>query len=249
MNAHAWRRLAPLVVAALVVGMLAAAPTPAFAAKAVTRIVAAKSVTVNRSTPGVNPWPKALTVKLQKRITSTHYHALSGTIKLYRYDPVQRAYKYVTKKTGSTVTFKLPGRGKYKLYYAGTTSTRSATAYTKVYETVGLAISAPVIAIEPIPATTQSMLSVTYRINWNKEAVPRVILVHQSAFWEGETDGSWIWFEHRCDTTGTVEFNHKVENSEIMDNLWSWRWSYVEPDLRGDYVKTPAGVESNYDVP
>ncbi len=143
MNSRVWRRgrLASLIVAVVVVGALAVLPVTAYAAKATTRIVAVKSMTVNRNTLGVNPWPKALAVKLQKKITSTHYHALSGTVKLYRYDPQARAYKLVASKKGSSLSFSLPGRGKYKLYYAGSSKAKAATAYTAVYETIGVSVS------------------------------------------------------------------------------------------------------------
>ena len=80
-------------------------------------------------------------------------------------------------------------------------------------------------------------------------AVDSVVLIHEHAFVEGEDDGPWIWFEHECVATGIVEFNHKVENAEILDTLWSWRFGYVAPQLRGAYVKTPAGVEAEYPVP
>lgn len=253
MNAKTWRRMAPLLAAVFAVGMLLAVPSTAYAAKGVTRIVAAKTVTVNRDTPGINPWPKSLSVKLQKRITGTHYHSLAGWVKLYRWDPMageNGAWDYETKKYGSSVTFKLPGRGKYKLYYAGTSTTRSATAYSGVYETIGLTVSAPVIEVEAIPATTQSWVTLKFDVNWNKEAVDGVLLWAEQAFIKDGTDYvSYIGFEHECVTTGTVEFNHKFENADMTGELWTWRRGYAGWWLRGEYVKTPAGVEGTYPIP
>ncbi len=152
-------------------------------------------------------------------------------------------------KKGSSLTFSLPGRGKYKLYYAGTSKTKPATAYTGVYETIGMTISAPDITIEPIPATTQSWVNVKYDVNWNTEAVGEVALWHEQAFKDGDNYRSYIGSEHSCVAPGVVELNHKVENSDISSTLWTWRSGFVWWYLRGAYVKTPAGVETDYSVP
>ena len=109
MNARSWKggRLALLALGVVVAGMLFALPATAYA-KYTTRIVAASSVTVVRDTPGVNPWPKALSVKLQKKVSGT-YRSLSGTVKLYRYDPVDRKYVYVSSRTGLERLLQPPG--------------------------------------------------------------------------------------------------------------------------------------------
>jgi hypothetical protein len=247
-------RLALLAVAVVVVGAMLALPATAYAAKATTRIVAVKSMTVNRNTSGVNPWPKALAVKLQKRISATHYHALSGTVKLYRWDPTAGdagAYRLVASKKGSSLSFSLPGRGKYKLTYAGSTAAKASTAYSAVYETIGVVVSTPVITIDPISAT-QYWVNVKYNLNWNTEAVNGpVVLVYEGWFEDtaDEVYTAWIYCERDTSAPQAVEFNYKVASADVQPDLKTEGSTYVDDWYRGAYVKTPAKLPYTYNVP
>jgi hypothetical protein len=237
-------KLALLVVAAAVAGALIALPATAYAAKSVTRMVVIKSLTVHNDTKGVNPWPRALGVKLQKRITGTHYHALKGTVKLYRYDPNVPSYKQVSSKTGSSLTFSLPGRGKYKLYYAGSTSTKSATALTGVYETIGATLGTPVVQFSSVDGTTtQTWVSVKHDVSWNTDAAKGPVWVSCEGWFKDSADtlySTWFFYEREYHNPRTVEFNFKAESSDMLDFLVTEGHVYMAWWDRGDYVKTPA---------
>jgi len=247
-------RLALLAVAALVAIALVAIPTTAFAAKATTRIVPAKKTqTISRNTPGTNPWPVSLSAKLQKKVSGT-YRALSATVKLYRWDPQvgdSGAYVYLGSKKGSSVTFSLPGRGKYKLTYAGSTKTKSSLAYSDVYETIGATVSTPTITLGSVDGTTtQSWVNVKYNVNWNTQAHDGpVILSYRAYFEDADSIAVWVDFEREFNAPGMVEFNYKVNNSELLDDLNTWGYVYVDEYFGGNHIVTPADLEYMWNTP
>lgn len=260
MSARIFRRLAVLLVAVLVAGMLAAVPSAGYTTKAVTRILAAKTLVVNNDVPEVDPWPKSLTVHLQKRITSTHYHALFGTVNLYVQEPGGPGYHWIATKRGSTVTFSLPRRGKYKIYYSGTSTTRPATAYTEVYETVGFEITTPSVSVTAVPGTDSPVLRVVCRVWWNESAVPRLWLKQQTDLYADDTyddPAARLRFEHECVSPGVVEFLHPIEGWErypgvkIACRLRGYVDTVEEPfyGLNGRYVKMPAPSYCSTRVP
>ncbi len=75
-----------------------------------------------------------------------------------------------------------------------------------------------------------------------------LVLTHEAYFSDVDDAGSWVYFEREYTAPGTAEFNYKVENADIFDNLYTWRHTYVPDWFRGDYVKTPAEVEYDYVV-
>lgn len=252
------RRLALLAVAALAVCALVAIPATAYAAKAPSRIVTATTKTILRDTVGVNPWPVTLTAKLQKK-RSGKYRALTGTVKLYRWNPQSGesgAYVYLGSKKGSSVSFSLPGRGKYRLYYAGSTksNTKSAAAYSNIHESIGARVSTPTVQVDEIAGTGKSWVTVTYDVSWNTEAHPDPMVLNFQAYFEGVDDGGlgtlgpWVSFEREIFAPGTVEYNYKVENAELLDVLNTWGQLYAEDFFWGRHTVTPAPVEFEWPV-
>lgn len=248
-------RLVLLAVAIIVVGMMLAVPATAYGAKSATKIVAVKTMTVDSSNPAVNPWPKSLTAKLYKKISGKGFRALSGTMKLYRWDPQAKsgdgAYALVASKKGSKVSFSLRGRGKYKIAYAGSSKTRPATAYTGVYESFGLTVSKPVISIEPIAATTKSWVNVKYDVDWNVELDAPLMLSYDGWF-EDDADekySSWVSYEREIWAPQSVEFNYKVENADVLDLLKTEGIAYGLEWYRGDYVTSSALRTYLYTMP
>lgn len=249
-------RLAVLCVAVTAAGLLVSLPATAYASKATTRILAVSIVTVNRDTPGVNPWPKTLAVKLQKRVSGTHYHPLVGTVTLYRLNPLygsSGSYRRVGSPTkGSSLTFSLPGRGRYKLYYAGTSTTKASTKYTGVYETVGLTLGDPDITFESVAGTTtQTWVNVKYNLSWNTEALDAVGMLYDGWFEDavGDEYTEWVHYERERYTSGIVEYNYKVENADMMDYIDTRASAEVGWWNRGAYVKTPAEHSYRLTVP
>jgi hypothetical protein len=249
-------RLVLLAVAIIVVGMILAVPATAYGAKSATKIVAVKTMTVDHSNPAVNPWPKSLTAKLYKKISGKGFRALSGTMKLYRWDPQAKsgdgAYALVASKKGSSVSFSIPGRGKYKISYAGSSKTRPATAYSGVYESFGLTVSTPVISIEPIAATTKSWVNVKYDVDWNSEALDAPLILSYEGWFEDNADekySSWVYYEREVWAPQAVEFNYKVENLDVLDLLKTVGFAYGEEWFRGDYITSSARRTYLYAIP
>jgi hypothetical protein len=243
---------AALLAAAVMVAALVALPATAYAHSA-TRIVVAASKTVDRSTPGIDPWTTAtLTARLQKRITSTHYHALSGTVKLYVWDMHDEVYAYTgLSRKGSSVSFPLSGRGKYKLVYGGSSTTKASSRVSTVYENVGLTLSAPTVSITPVAGSlTQSWVTLAYTVGWNTEAWGGRVVVDTEAWFQNDVDyeGIWIRYENEPWAPGTVEFNVKVANTDIMLNLRSYAYAYVD-EWYDPYVIASAYVDDTYPVP
>lgn len=160
------RKLAIVVVAALAAGLLLALPTNAMA-KYKTRLYGVTSqVSVDNTNTETVPTTPTVSYKLQKYV-SGRWVSLSGTVKLYRYDAAGKQV-YVTSKAASSGTFSLPSAGKYKLYYAGSTSYYSYTRYTSRVDMVvdKFTVNAEIASMEGDYAT----LKVTTDISWNTSA-------------------------------------------------------------------------------
>ena len=262
MDSRALKRGRPvLLVACLAVAALVALPASAYA-KTTTRIVAATSTTVVRDTAGVNPWlTKTLKATLQKRITSTHYHGLSGIVKLYKLNLDTQAYAYtrISRKSSSagSVTFPIAGRGKYKLYYAGSSTMRAATKYSTVFENIGLTVSAPTITFEQIGTTARFWVNATYTVGWNTEAWDPMaegaaVSLEMEAFFRDvpdEYEGDWVWYQRDFMEPGTVEFNYKVAESQVTEYpvLQTHASAYVDQTW-DPYIVNGGQVSANVDV-
>jgi hypothetical protein len=231
MYAHAhssrWGRIAVIAAVVFVVGMLALPATAA--ARTVTRIVVAKSVTVDNSDPLVSAWPKAMTVKLQRRLSSGSYRGFSGTVKCYFYND-DHEWEYVSKHYGSTMTFKLPQRGKYKFRYAGSSTKQPCTAYCSVKEDIGFVIDAHGAVVTPVEgSSTESWVTLTYSLTWNTNAWDgRVWLGSDMDF--GNTEAVYCYYERRLQAPGDVEFTFRVKNEEILPTLYEETWAYADWD-------------------
>ncbi len=236
-------RLVVLAAAVLVVAMVAAMPASAFAAKAATRIVATKTTTVYRDTPGVNPWPSSLTAKLQRK-SSGKYRAYVGTVKLYWFNPATKAYVLMSSKKGSTVSFSIAQRGRYKLRFSGSSKAKASTAYSDFYESVGLTLGSPTVSIEAIPATTKYWVNVSYPVSWNTEAFAGPATVSYEAYFDdGVNEAGWVTYYRDVTAPGTVEYNYKVEGAELLTTLNTWGSAFVEDYLGGSHILTPATAE------
>jgi len=246
-------RLALLAGAVVIAASLVALPATAFAARATTRIVVASKITVNNGTPGVTPWPKTLSAKLQKK-SGTRYVAYTGTVKLYKWDRFAKIYRYKGSKRSSSPAFSLlsslesPGRGKYKLYFAGTTTTLPCTAYSTVYETVGDTVTGPDLTFVPFDATS-TWVNVKYDITWNTEAWDGPMVLGYNAWFEDDYAALvWVDFNREVWAPGTVEFNYKVNNTDLLETLYTSAGGWVD-DYYDPYVVTPSFIESYHVVP
>jgi len=229
MNAHAgsskWGRLA-LVGVALVVAVTMALPVAALA-KTTTRLVVAKSVTVDNGDPLVTAWPHALSVKLQKRTSTGRYVALSGSVKVYLYDVDDEAYYYKMKKTGSTISFPLPQRGKYKFVYSGSSKMKSCTAYSTLFEDIGFGLTPTGFGTAAVPGSpTETMITLSYGVDWNTNAWDAPVWFGSEMDF-GTTESFDVYYERRLQVPGTVEFTFKINNADIEAHLYDDAWAYV----------------------
>ena len=244
-----------LAVAALVMAGLVALPASAFA-KTTTRIVAATTTTIANGTAGVNPWPASLKATLQKRISGTHYHSLSGTVALYRYD--QNAEKYVklaSKKTSSTgvVTFSVPQDGKYKLYFATTSTMSSSTKYSSFKKTIGETLTAASLpTILPVSGEQGVyMVTMKFSVAWNTEAWAGPVTIYLGAQhydYDGPTDvftdGDTVDMYRTLKAPGVIEFNYKMTLADLMTYVYSSTKMYVD---RNDYITVSAATGTETD--
>lgn len=245
---HVRRRYVLLATAIVIVAALAAMPATALAAKASTRIVALKSKTVDRSTPGYNPWDTATTtVKLQKKVGGK-WRSYSGYVKAYIYDPMAGGYVYLGRLKGSSISMPLVARGKHKFYFAGTSTTKSSVAYTRVYEDIGLAISGPSVNFS-LTGPEYTVTS-TYVVSWNTEATdptvgdPAGIVAYRRCEFEDAAYslwGAWGYGEREIFAPNSVEFTYKVHQTEIdgLTRYLTWAGAYGDSFYRGDYIVEP----------
>jgi hypothetical protein len=113
-------RVALIVATAAVLVSVITLPTTALA-RAATRIVTAKTITVHSETQGTTGWPVTITASLQKW-NGRRYVAASGTVRLYLWT-TDRGWEWVRvgSRYGSSVSFSISDRGKYKLVFSGST--------------------------------------------------------------------------------------------------------------------------------
>lgn len=163
-------RIAALA-AAVGLAALVMAPTAAFAAtKAATRLVVVTQTIVDNSAPGVTPAAPNVTVKLQKKV-SGKWVALKGAIKLALYDSLDSSWTTLSTKTGSSASFPLYVRGRYRVTYAGSSTAKPATSYTKRIDMVGGAIT-PVSVTRSDLDETWTQITASYNCTWNVDAFP-----------------------------------------------------------------------------
>lgn len=243
--------------AALLAVALIALPVAAFA-KTATRIQTTASTTVVRDTPGVNPWPSTtLRATLQKKISGTHYHGFSGTVKLYKWNLDTEVYDYtgLSRKSSSSgaVTFPIGTlaaagiRGKYRLSYAGSLTMKPATSYSTFKENIGLTVSIPDqtgdITFERIGLTTNFWVNAKYTVGWNQEAWDGAVSLGLQAFFKDADDyeGDWVFYERDFMAPGTVEFNYKVDQTNVTDfpYLDTSAFAYVDDVWSPYIVETP----------
>jgi hypothetical protein len=216
-----------LVAVAVIAAVTLALPAVALA-KSVTRIVVAKTATVHNPDAGTTAWPYSLTVKLQRRISGSHYHALSGTVKVYRWDVDDEAYGYLMSKKGSTISFSIPERGKYKFVYSGSGTMKPCTAYSTIMEDVGFTIVSDGMTVTPVNAT-QSWITVAYTVGWNTTAWDwRPWFGADLDF--GNTEADNVVYQRWLKAPGAVEFTFKVNNVDILTQLYDNAWAFVDPD-------------------
>ncbi len=248
MRTHALprHRLVLMACSLLAIGAMLALPATALAAKASTRIVAAKTTTVDRSTPGTNPWPVTLSAKLQKKVSGT-YRAYTGTVKLYRYDPAEGRYVYITSKKSSNPSFEIARRGRYKLYFAGSSTAKSCVAYSSFRENIGLALGEPTIeVVNPSPGVAR--VSVAYPVSWNAEAFDGLIKVEYMGMFDDSATieyeaGSYTYSQREIATQRTLTFTYDIEQSEYLDTLDTLGTIYIDPQFDGGYIVEPLPIE------
>jgi hypothetical protein len=250
-------RFVLMAIIAAVTAMVIALPANAYAAKATTRLVAVKSMLVNHDDPAASiTWPSAA-VRLQKK-SGSKWMSLSATVKLYIYNDDDKTYTLLTSKKMSSGSFTLPTRGKYKLYFAGTSTAKAATAYTTLYESIGDSMSMDgsptVIAVD----ATYSMVSVKYDVSWNTSAWDGPVMAIFEGQFEssaGQYNSQWsngVLTDRELFSPRTVEFNYKVKTSDLdpandypMASLHSWGSVYV-PSGYSPYIVTTATTESSW---
>jgi hypothetical protein len=170
-----------------------------------------------------------VTVKLQRRLSSGSYKGFSGTVKCYRANEFGE-YVYVMKRYGSTMTFPLPQRGKYKFRYAGSSTKKPCTAYSTVKEDIGFVIDAHGPVVTPVEGSlTQKWMTLTYTVNWNTNAWNGGAWVGSDMSF-GFAAGVWCYYERLLQEPGDVEFAFKLDESEITSELYEGVWAYVDPD-------------------
>jgi hypothetical protein len=213
-----WGRIA---LAAVTVAAVAALAFPANAmAHYATRIVVTKQYVADWSTPGSMPATPSVTAKLQKKV-SGHWRSLTGTIRIYYQAVGQSGWVFLRSVKASSVKVTMLERGRYRLYHRYTSTTRSATAYTKRIDLIGESIT-PVSVTFGTPDATWTPVLVSYDLTWNTEAFT------DSAPWPLEF--SYVgWFEDAVADLysgdarfyqetwepGTVRFSYRVLTEDI----------------------------------
>jgi hypothetical protein len=189
---------------------------------------------------------------LQKKISGSHYHGLSGTVTLYRLDANTGKYNKVGsgKKSSSSgaVSFSITRDGKYKLTYTGSSTTNGSTSYSAVWKTIGETLTRTDASIVAVPgSTTEYWVNATYVVGWNTEAWAGPVSVSfgpQHYDYDEPTDtyadGVSLYYSRSVKSPGTVEFNYKVSALELMGNIYSYTDLFIAGD---DYIYAPAHVE------
>jgi hypothetical protein len=240
-----WGRLA---LAAVVVAACATLVLPASAfAKAATRIVVTKQAVADWGTPGVTPDAPVVTAKLQKK-SGSRWVALKGKVKLYYYNVTSPAWTYVGSATASSLHVTMPVRGKYKVSYAGSSTTKPTYSYTKRVDRIGETISDVTANFATIDSTW-TRVTVSYDVNWNTEAYP----VYQSDdFLEVGCLGAFVddqgshyglsLFSQQVWQPGTTEVSYRVRTANIPDPATLVTTGMVLSD--DPYILTSASIQN-----
>jgi hypothetical protein len=159
-----------VIAAAGVLAALVITPAAAFAAtKAATKIVVVSQTVVNWSTPGVTPPAPSVSAKLYRK-SGAKWVALKGKVTMQMEQGADtNAWGPKTAKTGSAVSFLLASRGRYRLVYAGSATTKPVTAYAKRLDSIGPSITFIGATRSDIDGTW-TQVTASYGVTWNVEA-------------------------------------------------------------------------------
>jgi len=246
-------RLALLVV--ISAAMLVALPATALAAKTTTRIVVSSSRIVNHDTATTNLWPITITAKLQKKSGSRYVALKSGTVKLYLYNDATRRYEYKSSPRSSStgvVTLTIPRRGKYKLYYAGSSTMKACTGYTTIKESIGVVLSAPLVSLNYVSGTSH-LVQVGYDVTWNTAAWDGTVLVcSENQFQDATTYYASNYVDAYVDHDREVASPRVVLFQYLVDATEFEGLGYVGTFSRAytwdSYIVTPGAVESSFPI-
>jgi len=219
------RRKAAILAAVAVVAGALLVPAVAFA-KAATRIVVVKSVVVDFSTNGITPAAPMVTVKLQKK-SGKKWVSQKGTIKVAFWDASSETWPQITTKAGPSTSLPLYVRGRYRLAFAGSSTAKSCTAYTKRLDYVGDDIS-PVDARFSTIDEVWTGVTVSYDVSWNTAAFRtystdgNLAIYFDGAFRDHDPvkplySGD-VGFYQQLWLGGTVTFSYRVRTDDIPPN-------------------------------
>jgi hypothetical protein len=250
-------RFAVIAAGVAIAGMLIA-PTAAFAAtKAATRIVVVSEKVVDWST-GASVAAPSVSVTLQKK-SGSKWVALKGAVAMQMENAITKAWGAKTSKTGSALSFTLANRGRYRFVYAGTSTTKPVTAYTKRIDKIGESISGIVASRTEVDGTW-TQVTVSYEVNWNAQAFPIYSTDRQLEFWfEGyfdnmsDTDPRFsgeVWFQQQMWEPGTVFISYRVRTADIPTDVTTQFYSDASFLSQDPYIKIDTTSEKEeYTVP
>jgi hypothetical protein len=245
-SARRWARVA-LVAVMMAVGVALVMPTGAFAAtKASTRIVVASQAIVDwGTTPGFTPVAPVVTAKLQKK-SGSKWVTLKGAVKVAFWDQWNGVWVAQGTHTASSVRLTLTTRGRYRLSFAGSSTTKPTTAYTKRIDKIGESVSHVSATVASIDATWTGV-TVSYDVSWNTDAY-----FHEGDFpinfsYTGTFDtdagsySGYVFHAEEMFEPGTVEFSYRVRTADIPAN--SSLHTIGEIYSNDDYILTTASQE------
>lgn len=126
--------------------------------------------------------------------------------------------------------------------------------YTKVYENIGLTVSAPTVTIGS-QVGGQYPVTVGYTVNWNTAALDETngdaagIIVWREGWLENDTDwAGWAYAEREVFVPGLVEFTYNVDAPELLAHYITQAGAYGDSWYRGDYIVRSAYVDGDYTV-
>jgi hypothetical protein len=250
------KRARSAVVVAAAAALLSVVALPAGAyAHVTTRIVTAKTITVHSETPGTTGWPVTITAKFQKK-SGTHYVAAYGTVRFYVWADGHYgyAYQYLGSKKGSSISFSIGERGKYKLVFGGSSTAKPCTAYSFVTESVGLVIGTPVLEVGPRTligsgpsAHYVRLVHVRCALNWNTTANPQGFHVLCTTFVYGGIDNQSV-LDRYLARPGDVEYWYAVTDDEV-GLLANQPYVDLDASVRAEYATTmPANVIASVNI-
>jgi hypothetical protein len=243
-----WARLA---LAAVIVtgGVALVLPAGAFAAtKAATRIVVTSQVIVDwGTTPGFTPAVPVVTAKLQKK-SGSKWVALKGAVKVAFWDQWNDVWVPQGTHTVSSLPVSLTTRGRYRLLFAGSSSSKAATAYTKRIDKIGETVSHITASIDTTTGTW-TYVHVSYDVNWNTDAYFHdgdfpIEFSYSGTFDTGVDGGPYSGYVYHAEEMfepGTVEFSYRVHTADIPAS--SSLHAFGEIYSNDDYILTTARQE------